>query len=53
LQDPSLIGFLVWLGGVCMVLFFIYGTIPMWNIRLEFSPEGVTYTNPAYNSSFP
>jgi hypothetical protein len=37
-----------WLCGLSMTVFFAYATIPAWKIRLELSPEGVTYTNPTY-----
>ncbi|GHO48466.1 hypothetical protein [Ktedonospora formicarum] len=48
LQTHSFEGLFGWLCGLGLVLFFAYGTIPLWNTRLELSPEGVTYTNPGY-----
>jgi hypothetical protein len=48
LQKHSFDGLFVWLCGLSMMLLFAYGTIPLWNTRLELSPEGVTYTNPGY-----
>ena len=48
LQNLSFGALFVWFLGLSMVALFMYGTIPLWNIRLELSPEGVTYINPAY-----
>lgn len=48
LQKHSFEGLSGWLCGLGLVFFFAYGTIPLWNTRLELSPEGVTYTNPGY-----
>jgi hypothetical protein len=48
LQNHSFDALLAWFLGLSLLALFTYGTLPLWNMRLELSPEGVTYINPAY-----